>query len=70
MEQGLKVGECGHCGGDKFKIYRNLKEQTLNRLIFECTDCQNTTELIITIPELSIKWHGNSEGILHFSDYE
>ena len=70
MEENIKKGNCGHCGNDTFKIYKKKGEN--NRLIFECKQCSNTTELNITQPEFSIDWHTDnngkeSDGILSFS---
>lgn len=65
MELNLSKGKCGHCGGDKFEIYE--PEDNKQRLITECIKCKCTSEITITQPEINVKWHGESKGVLHFN---
>jgi len=64
MELNLVKGKCGHCGNDKFEIYK--PEDSKTRIITECTKCKCTSEITLTQPELTVKWHNESDGILHF----
>lgn len=63
METNLQKATCGGCGNDKFEIYKDPNKE---HLICECTQCKDTSEVVITQPKVSINWHGNSKGILCF----
>ncbi|MCK4822290.1 hypothetical protein KA005_41390 [bacterium] len=67
MEENLTLGRCGHCGGDKFRIYN--KDGECNRMIIECDYCKNTSVLRISKPDLIIDWHEESKGIISFNYY-
>ena len=65
MLENLKQYRCGHCGEDKYHLY---KQEDNNLDIFvECINCKNISQITVTPPELDIKWPSDydSEGIIY-----
>jgi hypothetical protein len=64
METNLIQAKCGHCGWNIFLLYQSIKDK--NTIIVECTQCNNTSIIGISKPQLDITFGDKSDGTIYF----